>query len=296
MILITGATGFVGRSVLAQLLSRHGRKAVLAYTSRPIGEGLYVLHHGYTNEPDFFQKSGYGDIHTIVHIGAYIPKNGSEANLAFPCNRNIIATDNLLRSDLPKLRRIVYVSTVDVYGPAAPISESSILAPSTLYGWSKLYCEKMIENWAEEQGVERVILRVGHVYGPGEEAFEKMIPVALRNILHDRPVTIFGRGDDVRTYIYVDDLARAIVQATVLDAGLSPLNVVGSEPVSIAELVRLMGELSGRPLRIERVPFDAPARHLVFDNAKFKRAMTISETPLRTGLLRELDYMRGLDR
>jgi hypothetical protein len=74
-------------------------------------------------------------------------------------------------------------TTIDVYEKSDQIiSENNPTNPETLYGFSKLYCEKMIENWANANNKIVQILRLGHVYGPGEGLFKKIIPVTMQKI------------------------------------------------------------------------------------------------------------------
>jgi nucleoside-diphosphate-sugar epimerase len=75
MILVTGISGFIGKHVLNTLIKKEGASNILALTSAPINNCAYLLHHNYHFELDYFEKAGYHDITTVIHVGAFIPKN-----------------------------------------------------------------------------------------------------------------------------------------------------------------------------------------------------------------------------
>jgi nucleoside-diphosphate-sugar epimerase len=178
MVLLTGASGFIGKHLLAALISKYGKDNVLALTSAPLTDCRYLLHLDYSFGSGYFADNGYADsITTIIHAGAFTPKNSAQANDWKQSNSNIHNTAVLLEADLPRLEKFIYLSTLDVYGNDEIISENSTVAPASLYGHSKLYGEKMVTAWANDKKVFAQILRVGHVYGPGEEAYQKIIPV-----------------------------------------------------------------------------------------------------------------------
>ncbi|MBK8521170.1 MAG: SDR family oxidoreductase [Chitinophagaceae bacterium] len=106
---------------------------------------------------------------------------------------------------------------MDVYQQSEIISERSLIQPSSLYGESKLYSEKMVTAWASSNNKIHQILRVGHVYGPGEEAYEKIIPVTITKILRDQPLQIWGTGNEIRSFIFIKDIVSAIMNAVKLE-------------------------------------------------------------------------------
>ena len=295
MILLTGASGFIGKHLLVALIKEYGKDAVLALTSTPVKDPHYLLHNDYNFDANFFIKSGYGNqIHTVIHAGAFTPKNGKQANDVTNCNSNIITADKLLQADLPGLKKIIYLSTLDVYAPAEIISETSEVQPGSLYGDSKLYVEKMITAWAKANNTIHQILRVGHVYGPGEQAYQKIIPVTINKILQDQPLQIWGTGKEIRSFIYIGDVVEAIMNALQLSVNAGVINLVSTQKITIAALVDKLIALSGKSIVPEVVPVDVPGKDFVFDNYKMKDLLFSNETTLDEGLLQEWTYMKNL--
>lgn len=292
MILLTGASGFIGKHLLSTLIKIYGSENILALTSKPTNECKFLFHNGYTFDQDYFVKSGFDSIKTIIHAGAFIPKAGHQANDWLSCNSNISGTAKLLGAHFPSLEKIIYLSTVDVYGDDHIISEKSPLIPVSLYGDSKLYCEKLISTWAEYNNKIHQILRIGHVYGPGEEEYQKIIPVTIRKILDDESVQIWGTGEDVRSFININDIVSAIIGSLTLKESIGPVNLVSNQRVTIKEIVQKIIKLSGRNATIEMVSAQGKGRNLIFDNAKMRMFLIDSEIPLEQGLTEELEYMR----
>ena len=134
MILVTGTSGFIGKKLLDVLLREYGKENILALTSKPIKECRYLLHNNYNFDEDFFLESGFDNIDTIIHAGAFTPKNGRESNNVDKSNSNITNTTRLINAKLPNLKKFIFLSTLDVYAPTSIISENSIIDPISLYG------------------------------------------------------------------------------------------------------------------------------------------------------------------
>ncbi|PWN65352.1 NAD-dependent epimerase/dehydratase family protein [Chryseobacterium viscerum] len=291
MLLLTGASGFIGKHLLSLLIEKYGKDNIVCLTSQPITECSYLLHNNYQFESDFFIKNGFQDIETIIHAGAFTPKKGSEANNIQLSNSNIFNTDQLLKATLPHLKKFIYLSTLDVYDNDNIISESTLEKPASLYGHSKLYSEKMVESWGKEYNKSVQILRIGHVYGPGEEAYLKIIPATIHNILAEKPVQIWGTGEELRSFIYIKDIVTAIVNAIQLkDVGV--INLVGSRSISINDLVNTIKQISNEDVTIEKIPAEKKGRDFVFDSSKMNTFLLSKETSLEEGLKEEFEYMK----
>lgn len=295
MILVTGASGFIGKHLLGTLIENYGRDQIVALTSKPLFECPFLLHNNYSFEKDFFINSGYSNIQTIVHAGAFTPKNAGESDNWIECNSNISNSAALLNADLPNLEKVIFLSTLDVYGPTPIISESSLIEPFSLYANSKFYCEKMIGAWAKKENKIHQILRIGHVYGPGEEAYQKIIPITIKKLIKKSALQIWGTGNDIRSFIYIKDVVQAILASIELKEFIGPVNLVSEQQISIKDLVTTLIRISGQNTDIEYIPSQAIPRNLVFDNTKMKKFLLNKEIALDEGLIEEWDYMKRTD-
>lgn len=287
----------MGRHIFAAFQSEFGHDQVIALTSSPIATGNYVLHNDYCVEGDFVIENGLDKIKTVVHAGAFTPKSGKESNLVHQCNSNIDSTTQLVYSIVPNLKKIVFLSTLDVYQTSnKALNEKSLVGPASLYGQSKYYCEKLIQLWAESNNAVHQILRIGHVYGPGEECYRKVIPATMEALLNGTSPVIYGDGQALRSFIFVSDVVDAVISAVKKSNSLGIVNVAGGDPVSISGLVQKIIEISGMRHSIEYVESSLDPTDAVFDNAYLKETLHSPVVGLDEGLSQEWAYFRELNK
>jgi len=292
MILLTGATGFLGRHLLEGLLLKYGPEKIVAYTRTPIPGVKCVCHNGYESDSFEFVAMGLGDIDTILHAGAFTPKSKTESNNQELADLNVFVTNSLLKANLPNLKRFVYVSTIDVYAQAEVIDEATPISPSNAYAGSKMRGEELVSDWAKMHGKIGQVLRLGHVYGPGEERYRKVIPETMRRLRDRQNLQVFGAGKQHRAFIYVKDASSAILAALDLERDIGPVNIAGGYRIRMIELINLMIEISGMQPEIEMVP-SGEGQDMVVNTSKLQKYLLSDQKPLREGLRLEWDYMKG---
>jgi UDP-glucose 4-epimerase len=292
MVLITGASGFIGRHLLKTLIQQKGAANILVLTSKPIDDCPYILHDNYEIDSALFENRGVDDVTEVIHAGAFTPKNGSQANDVENCYANIRSTHLLLQA-LPKsVERFILLSTLDVYGVTdQSITEHSVISPSSLYGHSKYYCEKALECWAKANDKVIQILRIGHAYGPGEEIYQKIIPETIRKLLRKEAPQIWGKGEELRSFIYVGDVVRMIVNTLKIDIYSGPINIVSENAIKINQLVELLIRISGLNIVPAYLPSVATPKNLMFDNFRMREILGAEQTTLQEGLTNEWNYM-----
>jgi nucleoside-diphosphate-sugar epimerase len=292
-ILITGATGFVGSKVLTKLSQKYGKDNIIALSSKPI-DGIFTIRSlDYKFDRDYLLKNGCEDVEVLFHIGAFTPKSRNDANDIILTTSNIYSTETLLQANLPNLKKIIFISTIDVYTYTELIDETSDTIPATLYGWSKLYCEQMVLKHCEKNGIIYEILRLGHVYGEGEEKYKKVMPTMINNAINGKDIDIFGDGKALRSFIYIYDVVDAIVNSLTLDES-QIINIVSSEPISINQLAQLVAGLSDYKIKINHIQTDIKNVNYVFDNKKMKKYLLSNFTPFNVGLSNEYEYMKKI--
>jgi UDP-glucose 4-epimerase len=290
-ILITGAGGFVGSHLLAKAALIFGSENVVALTSKEIPGYKCIISE--QQNLTALNNQVFSDIEVLIHAGAFTPKNAQQANCVDSCNQNITYTAQLLGFSFDSLKKVLYTSTLDVYGESNCISESTETKPSTLYGASKLYCEHMIRAFGVNRGISTQVLRLGHIYGPGEEKYQKMLPLTIKNVLLDNLVEIWGDGTELRSFIYIDDVISSIINAIEFNEEVGVINVVGGISQSIRELVERIIALSGKSIEISFRETASRGKDFVFDNRLLKRTLLEKETDFESGLEIEYRYMKS---
>ena len=294
-ILITGTSGFIGSKLLYALCSEYGAANVTALSSRNSGQCTTIVYdpNDYSVAQEDTALIEATDV--LVHAGAFIPKSALDVNSLAGSNGNIDFTAKLLKQPFKNLKRIVYLSTIDVYALSDTISESTPSMPSTLYGFSKLYCERMVTHFAAQSNILAQILRVGHVFGPGEEKYSKFLPTAIRSITRRATVEQWGDGSELRSFIFIDDTIKAIQNAIHLPDDAGTINIVGGHALSIRSILDHLISISGK--QVDIIIREAPhfKRNFVFDNSKFKSLLLSEETDFVTGLRAEYEHIINLE-
>jgi nucleoside-diphosphate-sugar epimerase len=291
-ILITGCSGFIGKIVLQKAIQKYGADAIVALSSSVIEGVRTILHNNYHFNDTIFVDNNINDVDTLMHIGAFTPKDQLSANNIEKCNSNITSTQKLISLYLPNLKKIVYLSTIDVYETMDIITETTNEHPVSLYGYSKLYCEKMIQAFSEKYNLIYQILRIGHVFGPGEDAYKKIIPITIMRMFGNSNVQMYGDGSDIRTFIYIDDVADAILNSIDLNKSMGVINIAGEEQITIKNLIEKIAALNSTTINIDNMPSKQPRRNLIFNNAKMKNYLLSNLTKFDDGLKMEFDYMK----
>lgn len=285
-LLITGSTGFIGQNLLKFIESKFENKYNIVLLSSSMHDKYKtVLHKNYSFVKNDFEEQGIKNIDIIIHVGAFTPKSSSEANDIEKSNANIFNTNYLLKN-LPALpSKFIFLSTIDVYGKIESIIDEAYFPnPISMYGWSKLYCEKMIENWAAHNQVIFQILRVGHIYGKGEEAYKKVIPVTIQKLKDGKSPQIFGTGDEKRSFLHVDDVCYLIIKSISLEKYEGVINLCSSKSYTIKEIVEMLINISKKDLTIDYVETQNRGIDFVFDTPKMNRLLGCETVLIEDGL------------
>jgi nucleoside-diphosphate-sugar epimerase len=169
---------------------------------------------------------------------------------------NVCATQKLLEAALraPRLARVVYASSSSVYGnaPRYPTEETDRPQPLSPYGVTKLAAEHLCTLYAQNHGLPTVSLRYFTVYGPRQRpdmAFTSFC-TAVRT---GAEIAVFGTGDQVRDFTFVDDVVQANLRVATADVPNGAVfNVAGGTSTTVNEVLELLGEISGTVARVSR--------------------------------------------
>lgn len=246
----------------------------------------------------FWQDNGIEHIDMVFHLGAFIPKNaGSGDSVAEIFRDNLQGTHALLESLPNAPEKVVFSSTIDVYGleeDGGVLTEQSRLDPPTLYGASKLFCEHLIKAYSRKCGCGHALLRFGHIYGPGEGAYAKLIPQVIRALLRNESPVLHGDGQVLRDFMFVGDAIEATIRAaTSREATIDPVNIASGTSRPIREYVEIITTLVGFSGGATFLPGKPGGRSLQFSNDRMFDALGHWELhPLEDGLRQEIDYFR----
>jgi nucleoside-diphosphate-sugar epimerase len=270
-VLVTGGAGTIGAAVVRRLL-RDGDWEVRVSDQRDAPEWMAAsceVHRGDLRSPDEARAAAAGCTH-VIHLAAIV---GGIANF-HRLPHTLLEVNNglynaVFRAALEEqVERLLYVSSSMVFERATvfPTPEEHLTdcpAPHSAYGFSKLAGEKYCVALHDEHELPFTICRPFNAYGPGElpdaePGIAHAVPDLIRKVLSgQRPLEIFGSGEQTRTLTHVDDIADGIVTALGHpDAVDEDFNISASDERTVAEIARIVWEACGRD------PAEFELRHL----------------------------------
>ena len=295
-ILITGASGFVGKTLLRKIASNSlfSNAKIVLLTGEKIDGYTCILHKNYTFEKSDFAKAGVDKIDVVIHLGSAVPRTRDDYRIenGYKFMTNVRNTVHLYEN-LPNIpEKFVFISSIDVYkNDGEVISEQTPLTSETLYAASKIMCEQYLTEKAKADGFVLQILRFGQIYGIGEEVYSKIVSSFVRQIETGRQIKIFGDGKEFRSQLLVDDCCDCVLKAVSFNESKGPVNLVSDQAVRIKDLVMTIYRIAGKTPDV--VFGDAPAgRSNRFDNTKMKTLFKMTETPLEEGIRAYVNYYR----
>jgi UDP-glucose 4-epimerase len=258
--IVTGGAGFIGSHVAEALLARGDEVHVLDDMSKGKRENVPAgaeLHEADIRSPDDVFDAVKPD--AVLHLAAQADVRVSVERPDHDADVNVLGTVRILEAARRHGAKIVFSSTGGaIYGECdGPAPEDAPRLPLAPYGTSKLAGEEYLATWNRLYGTRHVSLRFGNVYGPRQEAHGEAGVVAIFMGLLQSGGTpkVFGDGTQTRDYVYVGDVARAVLLALGHDRG-GVYNVGTATETSVLELYDGIQEASG----IERPAQFAPAR------------------------------------
>jgi UDP-glucose 4-epimerase len=253
--LITGAAGFLG-SALANHLAREGHQVrglddLSTGDPRALSPDVHFTRGDVNDRPKLWTL--LQEVDCVYHLAARV---SVQESVLYPREYNAVnvsGTVSLMEAmrDVG-VRRVILASSGAVYGNQGeqPLKETAIPDPRSPYAVSKVSAEHYIRTIGKLWGMDTVCLRIFNAYGPGQNlppSHPPVVPHFLRQALRGGTLVVHGEGKQTRDYVYVDDVISAMVAAATAP-GVNGLviNVGSGTETSIRELVKGVGEASGR--------------------------------------------------
>lgn len=254
---VLGAGGFIGTN-LCRALS--GRVASLRAFGRrqTFPEAMHDIEWlpGDFGDPTSV-ASAIAGCDTVFHlINATTPASANIDKLA-DLQSNVAGTLRLLDACREeKVKRIIFVSSGGtIYGVPhmVPTPEDAPTDPITAYGISKLSIEKYLALYEYLYGIEHRILRVANPFGPYQTALKSQGAIAafMHKGIANQPVRIWGSGDVIRDYIYIDDVVEALLQASTHNGPNRVFNIGSGEGRNLLQIISAIEAVAARSLRVE---------------------------------------------
>lgn len=318
-ILVIGGAGFIGSFVVSELLKEDVAEVVV-YDNLARGKKEYLEDQlkdprcsmfpfgGDIRETDILDEAMKDKDYVISLAAMWLLHCKDYPRTAFDVN--IAGTFNVLEACVKNnIKKLIWSSSASVYGDAVelPMTESHPFNNKNFYGASKIAGEAMCTAFNDRYGLEVIGLRYMNVYGPHQDqtaAYTGVVPIMLNKIEANEPPQINGDGSQAYDFIYVEDVARANVQALKSNQPFGMYNVGTEVQTSIKELCNTILKLKKSNLEVNYKPYsEDDARALVqnrIGSAKKAREEIGFEYKfnLEQGLQRLIDWRisKGIDK
>ena len=317
-VLVTGASGFIGSHVMEQLISL-GVGKLIAVT-RGSNQSFYehITREIEVFDCDLTSQSNCligacKNVNVVLNLSAEVA--GIEYNASHPAsifqNNMSMFFSTLEAAKLPNVERLLVTSSACVYprhcSIPTPEEEGFKGEPEPTnsgYGWAKRMQEYLAQKASEEYGISVAIARPYNAYGPRDNFDPKkshVIPALIRRAFEskDNVLNVWGDGSHSRSFLYVDDFARGLIETCALYPMADPVNLGNNEEISIKELAikicSLVSEITKSPLKAqfdERGQTGQPRRMCDTRKAREKLGFE-AKIGLPEGLKRTVDWYKN---
>ena len=272
-VFLTGCAGFIGSAFVRLLLEEQPSYKITNFDALTYAGNLDNLQgidqtrhrfvHGNICDSDAVLAALSEGTYAIVNFAAESHVDRSIASAAEFLTTNIVGTQVLLDAARSRgVKRFIQVSTDEVMGSlpeneAAFFTEDSPFAPNSPYAASKAAAEHLVRAAHQMFGLDTVVTRCGNNYGPRQFP-EKFLPLALSNALADESIPVYGDGQNVRDWIYVEDHCRAILLALEKGRPGAVYNVGARNERRNLDVVESLLDAVGKPRSLIRFVKDRP--------------------------------------
>lgn len=303
--LVTGGMGFIGSNFIRYLFESNVDFKVinvdkLTYAGNP--ENLKDIEEKHPNQYKFIKMDicdfkavdeiiRKNDIDHIINFAAESHVDRSINNPSLFCDTNISGTISLLNSAKKNnIKKYLQISTDEVYGSLnftdAPFDENHQLAPNSPYSASKASADLLVRSYYKSFNLPVNITRCSNNYGPFQFP-EKLIPLMVNNALNNKSLPVYGKGINVRDWLYVEDHCKAILKVLIEGRIGEIYNIGGDSEIANIELVKELLRILDKPQSLITFVKDRPGHDLRYAMNHDKITKELHWKP-------EVDFEKGL--
>lgn len=247
--LVTGGSGFIGSNLVKQLLQENYSVTVLDNFLSGYRKNLDPFPSVKIIEGDVRDKNAVEiaieGAEVVFHLAASV---GNKRSIDLPITDaeiNVLGTINILEAARKAgVRKIVASSSAGIFGElkTLPIREDHPIEPDSPYGCTKLCEEKLCLSYSKLYDLEAVCLRYFNVFGPNQrfDAYGNVIPIFVFRMLENKPLIIYGDGEQTRDFVHVNDVVQANIKAANATGVSGAFNIASGTYITINQLAEMI--------------------------------------------------------
>lgn len=292
--LVTGGAGFIGSNLVRRLFEDNWAVTVLDNLSSGYAENLCGIPvrfvEGDIQDAEIVDRLCRG-ADVVFHMAACVGRQKSLDQPHLDASVNLLGTVNVLEGmRKARVKRIVYSSSAAIFGElkTQSIDEDHPQCADSPYGVSKLAAEKMVQAYSGIYDITSVCLRYFNIYGVNQryDLYGNVIPIFANLIYADKPLTVYGDGEQTRDFLNVRDVVQANILAATSVTSSSVYNLGSGETLSINQLTDLIQSICGKKVGVEHLPMrPADVRHCKANVGKVGQEL---------GFYRQVGILEGL--
>lgn len=303
--LVTGGAGFIGSHLVDELINLNYQVIVLDNLSggflRNINPKAIFIKGSINNQhliDSIFNKYNFD---FVFHLAAYAAEGLSPFIRHFNYENNLIGSINLINASIKsKIKKFIFTSSIAVYGTnQTPMTEDLEPQPEDPYGISKYAIELDLKAAHHLFGLDYVIFRPHNVYGERQnhgDPYRNVLGIFINNIMLNKPLTIFGDGNQTRAFTYIKDIIPYIAQsATNHQATNQIINIGSDKPYTVNQLANIINNSFPEKTEIIHLPSRVEVYQAFSSHSKAKKIFNITQTtPIEIGLKNMIDYAQKI--
>lgn len=303
--LILGGAGFIGSHVADCLIEAGHEVRIFDRPNIFLGNLKACKGHVEMMEGDFNNEedldAALSDMEVIINLVWTTLPGPSNENPEYDIETNVIGNIKLLTAARKhSIKKIIFASSGGtVYGipKSIPIKETQSTAPLCSYGITKLAVEKYLALYNHLYGGKYIVLRISNPYGERQrsDSVQGVIAVFMDRILKGETLYVWGDGSVARDFVYVKDLASAVLNSIDPYGASGVYNIGGGSAATINEIISKISEIAGKTPRVkysEKRKMDVPINYLCIEKAG-KDLFWKPETSLDEGIRKMFEWMRA---
>lgn len=296
-ILFIGGAGFIGSSLINRFIVNDNYNLFILEPERsnkdrikPFLDRITVFQGDLRDSTMILDILVNSKINIVVHLVSTLIPGSSLSHFQNEMNDILIPTMNLMELCAKGNIELVYFSSGGtIYGNSETgIHDERVKKePISYYGLSKNIGEEMIKFEHRHSKLNYLILRPSNPYGFGQDIYGKqgLIAVSIGKLLNNEPLTVWGDGNSVRDYIYIDDLADAVYELIDKKVLNKVINIGSGKGYSVNDIIKILSSVVNKDIKVEFFPSrGVDVESLVLDISKLKSLISFNPRSIEVGI------------